>query len=138
MVCATVISGLVLCSGFARCPLRRMWYVCKNVTVFLWMRSPFGSRVQVFFVLCPRVLIIRVVALCYLGRLSLLFVHGLMTMAGFSSANSLTVARFFVSLVCMRQIATRSARSFMMMFVCGLTLPSPRCCAGILMLCLIV
>ena len=70
--------------------------------------------------------------------LSLLFVHGLMTMAGFSSANSLTVARFFVSLVCMRQIATRSARNFMMMFVCGLTLPSPQCCVGTLMLCLIV
>ena len=49
--------------------------------------------------LCPRVLIIRVAASCYLGRLSLLFVRGLMTMAGFSSANSLTVARYFVLLV---------------------------------------
>lgn len=124
MVCVIVISELVLCSGFAHCPLRRMWYVCRNVTVFLWMRSLFGSRVLVFFVLCLQVLIIRVAVLCYLGRLFLLFVRGLMTTVGFSSASSATVARFFELLVCMRQIATRSARSFMMMFVCALTLPS--------------
>ena len=94
--------------------------------MFLWMRSLFGSRVQVFFVLCPRVLTIRVAVLCCLGHLSLLFVRGQMTTAVFSSANSLTVARFFELLVCMRQIATRSARSLMMMFVSGLTLPSPQ------------
>ena len=46
--------------------------------------------------------------------------------------------RFLQSLVCMRQIATRSTRSFMMMFVCGSTLQSPECCVGTLMLCLIV
>ena len=80
----------------------------------------------------------RVAALCYLDRLSLLFVRGLMTAAGFSSANAITVARFFVLLVCMRQIAIRSARSSMMMCVSGLTLPSSQFYVGTSMLCLIV
>ena len=61
----------------------------------LWRRSRFGTQVRAFFVLCPQVLTIRVVALCCFSHLFLLFVHGLMTMAVLSSVNSPAVVKFF-------------------------------------------
>ena len=114
-------------SGFIHCPLEQMLSVCRNVIVSLW-RSRFGSRVQAFFALCSQVLTIRVVALCCFSHLFLLFVCGLMTMAVLSSVNSPTVVKFFVLPVCMRQIATSSARSSLVMSVGGLTLLFPQFC----------
>lgn len=62
---------------------RLMLSVCKNVIVFLWKSARCGSHLLVFFVLCLRALTIRVGVLCCFGRLSLLFVLGLMIMAVF-------------------------------------------------------
>lgn len=60
----------------------------------------------------PLALIIGVGVLCCFGRLSLLFVLGLMIMTVLFNVSSLILARFFVSHACMHQIVIRSVRSF--------------------------